>query len=175
MNICILGWYGTETIGDRAILAGIISLLSEKFKDFDVNLGSLYPFYSKRMIEEDKELYRLLIGKDINFRLFDSKHKKSLEKNIKCSDLLIIGGGPLMDLPELYMLKYAFRYAKRHNKKKFIYGCGVGPLFKDEYQKIVIDIAKLSDGIILRDSVSKKNLLNYAKKFNEEINNKKIY
>ena len=28
MNICILGWYGTETIGDRAILAGIISLLS---------------------------------------------------------------------------------------------------------------------------------------------------
>lgn len=175
MNICILGWYGTETIGDRAILAGIISLLSEKFKGFDVNLGSLYPFYSERMIKEDKELYRLLIGKDINLKLFDSKHKKSLEKNIKCSDVLIIGGGPLMDLPELYMLKYAFRYAKRYNKKKFIYGCGVGPLFKDEYQKIVIDIAKLSDGIILRDTVSKKNLLNYAKKFNEEINNKKIY
>lgn len=175
MNICILGWYGTETIGDRAILAGIISLLSERFKDFEVKLGSLYPFYSERMIKEDKKLYYLLTGRDVNVTLFNSKHKNSLEKNIRCSDILLIGGGPLMDLPELYMLKYAFRYARKHNKKRFIYGCGIGPLFKDEYQKIVIDIAKLSDGIILRDFVSKKNLLNYAKKFNKEINIKQIY
>lgn len=175
MKICILGWYGTETIGDRAILAGIISLLSEKFSNVDISLGSLYPFYSDRMINEDAKLYNLLVEKNININLFDSKNKNDLEKYIKCTDILLIGGGPLMDLPELYMLKYAFKYAKKHNKRKFIYGCGIGPLFKDEYQKCVVDIALLSDGIILRDSISKNNLLSYIKKFNKEISDKKVY
>ena len=91
MKICILGWYGTETIGDRAILAGIISLLKESFNDIEINLGSLYPFYSKRMINEDKELYKILTKTEININLFNSMSKEKLKENINNSDIVIIG------------------------------------------------------------------------------------
>lgn len=175
MRVCILGWYGTETIGDRAILAGIISLLSEKVESIEIILGSLYPFYSERMIKEDIEIYNLLTEKNVSIRLFDSKNKKELKRYIKYADIVCIGGGPLMDLPELYMLKFAFKYAQKYDKGKYIYGCGIGPLFKEEYIKCVLDIVNLSDEIILRDSVSKKNLLKYAQSFNIKIEDKKIY
>lgn len=32
MKITIIGWYGTETIGDRAILAGLFSFLTNHMK-----------------------------------------------------------------------------------------------------------------------------------------------
>ena len=166
MKICILGWYGTETIGDGAILAGIFSLLNKKIENYQVLLGSLYPFYSKRMLSEDKELYKILLKKELEIEIFDSKDKLKIEKSINLADVVIIGGGPLMDLSELYMLKYAFQFAKKKNKKTMICGCGIGPLFNEEYQKCVIEIVKLSDSVILRDSKSKDNLINLADQLN---------
>ena len=44
MKITIIGWYGTETIGDRAILAGLISIFNQAYDEFEVKLGSLNPF-----------------------------------------------------------------------------------------------------------------------------------
>lgn len=46
-KICILGWYGTETIGDRAILDGIFILLDKVFCEYELYLGSLNPFFQK--------------------------------------------------------------------------------------------------------------------------------
>ncbi len=45
VKIAIIGWYGTETIGDRAILAGILSILNKAYGAYDVKLGSIYPFF----------------------------------------------------------------------------------------------------------------------------------
>ncbi len=162
MKICILGWYGTETIGDRAILAGIFSLLHKTVGYYEISLGSLYPFYSKRMLQEDKILYRYLLNRDLKVELFESKNQSILKTSIDSSDVVIIGGGPLMDLPELYMLRFAFKYAKKKGKKTIICGCGIGPLFKKDYQICVLDIINLADGIILRDSKSKKILIDLA-------------
>lgn len=175
MKICILGWYGTETIGDRAILAGIISLLKNSFNNIEINLGSLYPFYSKRMLNEDKQLYKILTKTEININLFNSMSKVELRRNIDNSDIVIIGGGPLMDLGELFILKYAFKYAEKNNKRRYIYGCGIGPLFKEKYIKCVLDIINLSNKIILRDSVSKEYLIELADRFNFNISEKNFY
>ena len=53
MRICAVGWYGTETIGDRAIFAGVLHIFNFFEGNIDVRLGSLYPFYSHRMLMED--------------------------------------------------------------------------------------------------------------------------
>ena len=173
MRICMLGWYGTETIGDRAIFAGLLTLFLSQ-KDISISLGSLYPFYSQRMLLEDKELYNKLIGRYVDIELFDSTNKQCLKYNIAKSDIVVVAGGPLMDIDEMYMLKYAFQYAKKNNKYCMIAGCGVGPIFQDKYKKILLNIINLSDLVILRDNVSRQSLLSIADEFAVTLNTKSI-
>ena len=158
MKITIIGWYGTETIGDRAILAGLISFFSKSFDEFEIKLGSLYPFFSDRTLNEDHGFYRKITGKDCKIEIFNVKDSKELLRAINASDLVVMGGGPLMDLDELYMVEYAFKKAKKAGVKTALLGCGVGPLFHKRYRKRVLEISLHSDIHILRDSQSKENL-----------------
>lgn len=167
MKITIIGWYGTETIGDRAILAGLISFFNKSYDNFEIKLGSLYPFFSQRTINEDYAFYKEIIGKDIKIDIFNSKDSKELLTAIKDSDLVVMGGGPLMDLGELFMVEYAFKKAKKSGVKTALLGCGVGPLFHKKYRKSVLNISLNSDATILRDNKSKDNLEEIYKEFNK--------
>lgn len=174
MKITIIGWYGTETIGDRAILAGLISFFNKSYENFEIKLGSLYPFFSERTINEDYSFYKEIIKKDIEIELFNSKNSEELSMTIKDSDLVIMGGGPLMDLDELFMVEYAFKKAKKLKIKTALLGCGVGPLFHKKYRKSVLNISLHSDIIILRDNKSKDNLEEIYKEFNKSFNSKLV-
>ncbi len=85
-----------------------------------------------------------------------------------------MGGGPLMDLNELFMVEYAFKKAKKLNKITALLGCGVGPLFNRKFRKSVLNISKLSDIVILRDSKSKENLEKIYAEFSEFFNKEGI-
>lgn len=174
MKITIIGWYGTETIGDRAILAGILMSLVKVYDNFEIQLGSLYPFYTKRTLKEDSKLFQELTKKKITISIFNSKLFWELDRAIDQSDLVLVGGGPLMHIEPLYMLEYAFKLAKKKNKKTAILGCGIGPLFTKKYKKSVINIINNSDLVILRDSISKKNLNKIFKEFRTTFNSNKI-
>lgn len=155
LKVVIIGWYGTETIGDRAILSGIISVLKDLSQSLDIRLGSLYPFFSERVLIEDEAFHKsAAYPTDIKFSLFDSTCEKELSENIKGADTLIMGGGPLMDIPEMYMVKRAFLLAKKHSIKSVVMGCGWGPLISFEYINIACDIINLSDLTIFRDKKS---------------------
>jgi polysaccharide pyruvyl transferase WcaK-like protein len=167
MKITIIGWYGTETIGDRAILAGLISFFNKTYDNFEIKLGSLYPFFSQRTINEDYSFYKDIIKKDIKIDIFNSKDSKELLKAIKSSDLVVMGGGPLMDLSELFMVEYAFKKAKKFGIKTALLGCGIGPLFHKKYRKSVLNISLISDLTILRDNKSKDNLKEIYEEFNK--------
>lgn len=167
MKITIIGWYGTETIGDRAILTGLVSFFNKSYSDFEIKLGSLYPFFSDRTINEDYSFYKEIIKKDFKINIFNSKDSKELLGAIKDSDLVTMGGGPLMDLNELFMIEYAFKKAKKIGVKTALLGCGVGPLFHKRYRKSVLNISLNSDIIILRDTTSKDNLEEIYKEFNK--------
>lgn len=166
MKITIIGWYGTETIGDRAILAGLFSVFAKVYEDFEIKLGSLYPFFSERTINEDYSFYKEITEKDFQIEVFNSKDSKKLLNAIKDSDLVAMGGGPLMDLSELFMVEYAFKKARKFGKKTALLGCGVGPLFQKKYRKSVLNISLTSDITILRDKKSKENLKDIYQEFN---------
>ncbi len=166
MKLAIIGWYGTETIGDRAILAGLIKLLLEVDDSIELYLGSIYPFFSERTIHEDIDFYKKITGKNnIKINLFDSRNHKTLTQTIKMVDCIAVGGGPLLDVSWMYMIEYAFMKAKKHNKKTILLGCGLGPLNKRTYLKAACNIIKYSDFCIFRDEAS----LNWA---NELVENK---
>lgn len=157
MKITIIGWYGTETIGDRAILAGIFYLLGKRSESFDVQIGCLNPLLTKRTIFEDICFYKRISNNQlIGINLFDSRIKSQLDKSIRWSDVLILGGGPLMGINEMYMLKYAFQYARREKKRSIVFGCGMGPFNGSEFEKVACDIINIADYAIFRDRKSKE-------------------
>ena len=107
----VIGWYGTETIGDRAILAGIIRLLSEVASDITIDLGSLYPILSERTLSDDGVFFEQCAHQSkLKITLFDSQKRQELERSIKHSDVTIMGGGPLMDIEQMYMYRHHFLY-----------------------------------------------------------------
>lgn len=149
----VVGWYGTETIGDRAILAGIIRLFSEVVSDITINLGSLYPVLSERTLHDDADFFvQCAHNSSLKINLFDSQSRSQLERNIKNSDALIIGGGPLMDIEQMFMLEYAVTYAKQRKKRTIALGCGYGPLKKKDTIECADRILKAVDYSAMRDS-----------------------
>lgn len=153
LRATIIGWYGTETIGDRAILAGIIRLLSELASDITLHLGSLFPVLSDRTLNDDSDFLEQCARKSsLKISIFDSKSWVQLEKSINSSDALIIGGGPLMDIEEMFMLEYAVLFAKRKRKRTIVLGCGYGPLKNKDTIQCANRILKTVDYSIMRDA-----------------------
>lgn len=156
VKITIIGWYGTETIGDRAILAGIYSLLSESYGAFQVQLGAIYPFFLERTLLEDSDFLAKCAGNScLETEIFDSQNVGELNASIGWCDILVMGGGPLMGMPSLFMVEYAFAKAKKWQKKTMIVGCGVGPMIKSIYERSLVHIVEKSDLTLFRDETAK--------------------
>ena len=155
MKVTIIGWYGTETIGDRAILAGLLNVMSEAFPSLDISIGSLYPFFTERTLVEDADFLREVSGGRLgSISVFDSQSPHRLKVNIKHADLLVVGGGPLMDIPQMSMLEYAFVKAKAYHVKSMLLGCGWGPLTVRKYIQKALRLVDLSDYTVFRDETS---------------------
>lgn len=155
MNITIIGWYGTETIGDRAILAGLFNLFTESYGKISVKLGCLNTLLTDRTIDEDYDFFiRCANNELLSLKLFDSRRKTELDQSLKWADVVAIGGGPLMEIEEMYMVHYAFKKAKKYGKKTIIAGCGMGPFKTNLYLKLGVEIVEYSDLTIFRDSKS---------------------
>lgn len=164
-RISIVGWYGTETIGDRAILAGLVHLFSFVFDEFEITLGSLIPSFSQRTLLEDGDfLHQISGGKLKNVSLFDTTVKSEIKDYVKQSDFLFFGGGPFMDIPATKNLVYAFEYAKKCGVRTGVLGCGYGPIKETKYKQMVNSIVKTSDIVIFRDDIS---LREYSKDYED--------
>ncbi|MBK8805328.1 MAG: polysaccharide pyruvyl transferase family protein [Bacteroidales bacterium] len=142
-QLFIVGWYGTETVGDKAILAGIIKKYKEQYASIKIIIASIYPFVT---INTLKEL-------NIDAEVVGVKTLKFL-KYAKTSDETIMGGGPLMNIDEMDIPIIAFSIAKKYNKTTKIYGCGIGPI-SGKYIDKLKRILEYTDKIYLRDSCSK--------------------
>jgi polysaccharide pyruvyl transferase WcaK-like protein len=153
MNICIVGWYRTETVGDRAILDGIFQIFQRRYNTFQVSIGSLYPILTERTLILDKNIF-CMNSPGIKLGYFDVRRKMDLLYNIKNCQYCIMGGGPIMDLDELNIVLFAFRSAKKLKKKTILFGCGLGPLRQKYYQILAKKIFTCSDLIIFRDTAA---------------------
>jgi polysaccharide pyruvyl transferase WcaK-like protein len=153
MNICVLGWYGTETLGDRAILDGICVVFSKTYGKAHVRLGSLNPFVTHRTMVEDGGIYAQN-APGISLSCFDVKNAHALRDEIKKADMVLMGGGPIMDLDELNIVCYAFHRARKLKKRTMVFGCGLGPLYQKRYEKVAERILGYADDIVFRDRLS---------------------
>lgn len=157
MRITIIGWYGTETIGDRAILAGLYNLWSKSIGSFEIRIGCLDTLLSERMLDEDYNFFKdCAFNDELKISLFDSRIKSELDCSIQWADIIAIGGGPLMELEPMYMLLYAFKKAKKYKKKTIIAGCGMGPFLTPTFKNIALELVDNADVIVFRDAQSQE-------------------
>lgn len=174
MNICILGWYGTETLGDRAILEGILQIFEKIDNANKIYLGSLYPFFTERTLFEEEYLLNKL-GIKSEIIVFNERKGSQLKNYIRNADFVIMGGGPLMDLIELDIIDAAFSFAKKMKKRTGLIGCGIGPLKKREFRKSVYNIISNSDLCIFRDSNSLETAKILCKRYGSMIKKNCLY
>jgi len=155
MKILIIGWYGTETIGDRAILAALIMQFTQTMQ-CEFSIASIYPFFSKRTIKEDagfiSEISNIEKEKIENIDIIDARNPAMFKQAIIDSDCVVMGGGPLDDMMALYMIQFAVLYAKKKHKKVVLYGIGLNALKKEKYIKTSKQIIEAADCVILRDT-----------------------
>lgn len=143
-RLFIVGWYGTETVGDKAILGGIIEDYTSRFGNkLEIVIGSLYPFITERTCHE--------LG--VKAKVVSSK-TMDLLRYAKSSDEVVMGGGPLMDLEDLYVPLISFRIAKLYGNTTVVKGCGIGPVYAKKNEVIIEEVLRRSDKIELRDNKS---------------------
>jgi MoaA/NifB/PqqE/SkfB family radical SAM enzyme/polysaccharide pyruvyl transferase WcaK-like protein len=144
-KILIVGWYGTETNGDKAILWSIINRLRNQGESpIQITLSSIYPFISEWTLKE-------MSLEDV---LIVETYSKDFKDAVSKADLIILGGGPLLDSEFLDHILYAFINGKKNGSIIEIESCGIGPLKKQIYINSVKEILRLSDKTTLRDQAS---------------------
>lgn len=142
-KIMICGWYGTETLGDKAILGGVIESLKRSLGKIEVHLVSLELYISQMTASQMIELE--------NIYLYSIR--QALEK-VSAMNLVVFGGGPLMAINNMAEMVCIFQKATTLSIPTLIAGCGVGPLGKSHHNKSITTLLKLSSFRIYRDRKS---------------------
>lgn len=142
-KIIMSGYFGFSNSGDDAILKSII----ESFKSLDPDLNI-------KVLSKDPDLTEREYGVAAvdRFKFFD------VRKSLKASDMLISGGGSLLQdktsSRSIWYYLLIMKLAKRYKKKVFVYSNGVGPINKIFNRNITRRVLNKVDYITLRDKDS---------------------
>jgi len=147
-KILISGYYGFNNIGDESILKAVIDNLYEKLEDIDVTVLSQNP-------ASTAEKYGV--------RSFDRKSARAIISAVRRCDLLISGGGSLLqDVTSRRSILYYLLIMKAAlvmGKKVFIYSQGIGPINSKFNRKLTARVLEKASGIVVRDEASKELLV----------------
>lgn len=144
-HILVIGWYGTETAGDKAILGNVLHTIRQRYPEAKISLASLYHYLTVQTLLE-------LEYSDVEIVPVYSSRFGALAA---AADVTVLGGGPLMNLEVLGFVLWAFARTKRAGHRTSVAGCGIGPLTPgSRYEAAVRHILRLADQIELRDQAS---------------------
>lgn len=141
-KVMIVGWWGTETAGDKAILGELLNFLNIQTKgQCQILISSMDDFVVRNTFIELDEPEPKLISID---RCYETDVIQSV-------DAVIIGGGPLEDIYQMRYIWAAFKEAMIQGKERVIFGCGIDPKLSPEYKKIVQGLCKMASRGFFRD------------------------
>lgn len=142
-KVLVCGWYGTETLGDKAIIGGIVPVLRENLGEFDLHLASLEPYISEVTIAQMPELE--------DCRLHSIREAIAL---VSSMDLVVFGGGPIMAIDPLLEMITIFQCAAENRVPTLVAGCGVGPLGAPYHNAAIRQLLDLATFRVYRDRKS---------------------
>ncbi|HEV8004185.1 MAG TPA: polysaccharide pyruvyl transferase family protein [Planctomycetaceae bacterium] len=146
-GVLIMGWYGRETTGDKAILASLLHNIeghSARILNLTYDVD-----YSRQTLNEIEAPIVRCLPNDI----------ASFVKALDWVGVVVIGGGPLKESGQMLEWSMRLAIAKSLGKKIMIYGCGIGPLHSARVRQHVAQILRLADRITLRDGIAVTNAI----------------
>jgi polysaccharide pyruvyl transferase WcaK-like protein len=144
-HIIITGWYGTETTGDKAILAEALHFLKRYAPDCRVTLTTINRNISDQMQRELADL------RDAAQVEITAAADPAL---IATADAVMMGGGPLMESQAMKHVWRIFAEANRQRKARIVFGCGVGPLHSEEVRQLTAAVLQMTTAGFFRDQES---------------------
>jgi polysaccharide pyruvyl transferase WcaK-like protein/sulfatase maturation enzyme AslB (radical SAM superfamily) len=143
-KVLICGWYGTETLGDKAILGGVIHALTATLGSIELTVASLFPYVTRITQRQMPELrHAEIVGVEDAIRL------------VKEMELVVFGGGPLMGIGVLAEMESIIVAARERGIPTLLAGCGVGPLGEKWHNDSLKRILANADLRIYRDDKSR--------------------
>jgi len=147
MRIVVSGYYGSKNGGDEAMLAAMLEVLREEVSDLQVTVISLNPEYTRLRHKVDA-----VPMPDIF----------SIIKKIRAADLLISGGGSLLQNVtsgrSLYYYLAIIFFALILRRPVMLYAQGIGPIRGALAHKLMNLIVNRVDLITVRDRGSLEEL-----------------
>lgn len=147
MRIVVSGYYGSKNGGDEAMLAAMLEVLREEVSDLQVTVISLNPEYTRLRHKVDA------------VRMPDIF---SIIKKIRAADLLISGGGSLLQNVtsgrSLYYYLAIIFFALVLRRPVMLYAQGIGPIRGALAHKLMNLIVNRVDLITVRDRGSLEEL-----------------
>lgn len=143
-QLFITGWYGTETVGDKAILGSILQTVKVKYPNHTVVISTLTnEFVVQRTLDELQFSARIV---DV--------YSEGFIKAALQSEITIMGGGPLMEMDVMAVPLWAFALAKANHRRTILWGCGIGPIKTKRFSRLTKLIIELSDQVKVRDTAA---------------------
>jgi polysaccharide pyruvyl transferase WcaK-like protein/MoaA/NifB/PqqE/SkfB family radical SAM enzyme len=154
-RIALIGWYGTETAGDIAILGGIVAEYLDSNPRLRFYVFSLFPAYTRLTVHG--------LGKEMAERMTVVPYfGVQAEQAIAEADAVVMAGGPLMDIDQTRYITGLFARFEALQRPRVIEGSGIGPLHVEQYRRNVIAAVRLATTINVRDNRSKALLEEYG-------------
>lgn len=139
-GILLCGWYGTETLGDKAILASVVRCIRSMDPGARIEIASLEPTYTRITVQEMSDLEGCEVV-DIATAL----------RTVATRSALVFAGGPLMAVPQMAEMEALFRRARHAGVPRLLAGCGVGPLGSSSVNRAIRGVLDAAEARLFRD------------------------
>lgn len=150
----IFSRFGTETVGNHFIQLGLLRVAFDVSPDRPVFLLSEAIEVTESGIAGIQELLRRTPAANALARFIAEKVSVVSEEKIRSlgpGDLLVLGGGPIMDDPALAKWLLWFKWAQRAGARVMIAGCGLGPLREATTISMAESLLEFADVSIIRN------------------------
>lgn len=142
-RVTIIGWWGSETVGDIAILGQLLTELDLEAPDALPTVVSFdAPLTRASLAQLERQDVRVLpLGMRSAFALVATR-------------AVIVGGGPLLESPSMRLWAWRARVARLAGARVLCYANGIGPLRSARCTAAIAALLRTATTVVVRDEVS---------------------
>lgn len=144
-RLLVTGWYGTETVGDVAILRGLLTEYLALNPQIRITVCSLNPEWTRQTVRDLPDEMRSAIEDVV---AYGGHHATAA---IDRASGMVVAGGPIMDIPDLRLLASLAVRFHTSGRPVIIDGCGLGPLTDPVRRQEATALLSRARTVTLRD------------------------